>query len=168
MRSVINHQMMFGQTDISAIQFNEKSRDDMPKIFKRLQAIYINIELRKQVFSILEEVLPERKNGKGKADSRTGRPGMDQWAILVMGVVRLVRNADYDHLQDLVNHHDTLRQMLGHNDWTDKTYYELQTIKDNVRLFTPEVLDRISREVVIAGHGLVKKKEHEKVIPLMC
>jgi transposase, IS5 family len=168
MRSVINHQMMFGQTDISAIQFNEKSRDDMPKILRGLQTIYTNIELRKRVFSILEEVRPERKNGTGKADPRTGRPGLDQWAILVMGVVRLVRNADYDHLHDLVNHHDTLRQMLGHNDWTDKTCYELQTIKDNVRLFTPELLDRINREVVIAGHGLVKKKAHKEVIPLMC
>jgi hypothetical protein len=167
MRSVINHQMMFGQSDISAIQF-EKSRDDMPKILRGLQAIYTNIELRKQVFSILEEVLPERKNGKGKADSRTGRPGLNQWAILVMGVVRLVRNADYDHLHNLVNHHDTLRQMLGHNDWTDKTYYKLQTIKDNVRLFTPKILDRISREVVIEGHALVKTKEHGEVIPLKC
>jgi transposase, IS5 family len=167
MRSVINHQMMFGQTDISAIEFNEKSRDDMPKILRGLQGIYTNIELRERVFSILKEVRPERKNGKGKADPRTGRPGMDQWAILVMGVVRLVRNADYDHLHDLVNHHDKLRQMLGHNDWTDKTCYELQTIKDNVRLFTPELLDRINQEVIIAGHALVKKKEHEKVIPLM-
>ncbi len=161
MRSVINHQMMFGQTDISAIQFNEKSRDDMPKIFKRLQAIYINIELRKQVFSILEKGLPEQKNGKGKADSRTGRPGMDLWAILVMGVVRLVRNADYDHLHDLVNHHDTLRQMLGHNDSTDDTSYALQTIKDNVRFFTPELLDRINQEVVMAGYALVKKRTRQ-------
>ena len=168
MRSVINHQMMFGQTDISAIQFHEKSRDDMPKILRGLQAIYTNIELRKQVFSILEEVLPERKKGKGKADSRTGRPGMNQWAILVMGVVRLVRNADYDHLHDMVNHHDMLRKMLGHNDWTDKTCYKLQTIKDNVRLFTPQLLDRISREVVIEGHALVKRKEHGEVIPLRC
>jgi len=87
MRSVINHQMMFGQTDISAIQFNEKSRDDMPKILRALQAIYTNIELRKRVFSILEEVRPERNNGTGKADPRTGRPGLDQWSILVMGVV---------------------------------------------------------------------------------
>ena len=53
----------------------------MPKILRGLQAIYTNIELRKQVLSILEEVLPERKNGTGKADSRTGRPGMDQWEI---------------------------------------------------------------------------------------
>jgi hypothetical protein len=33
----------------------------------------------------------------------------------------------------------------------------LQTIKDNLRLFTPEILDRINQEVVTAGHQLVKK-----------
>ena len=35
--------------------------------------------------------------------------------------------------------------------------YQLQTIKDNLRLFTPEILDRINQEVVAAGHQLVKK-----------
>ena len=158
MRSVINHQMMFGRTDISAIVFDLKSRDDIPKILRGLQEIYTNEELRKRVFAILEAVRPERKKGEGKADPNTGRPGMEQWAILVLGVVRLGIDADYDRLHELVNHHDTLRQMLGHNDWTDKTCYELQTIKDNVRLFTPELLDRINREVVLAGHTLVKKK----------
>jgi hypothetical protein len=158
MRSVINHQMMFGRTDISAIVFDPKSRDDIPKILRGLQGIYTDEELRKRVFAILEEVRPERKKGEGKADLNTGRPGMEQWAILVLGVVRLGINADYDRLHELVNHHDTLRQMLGHNDWTDKTSYELQTIKDNVRLFTPELLDRINQEIVRAGHTLVKKK----------
>jgi len=158
MRSVINHQMMFGRTDISAIVFDQKSRDDIPKILRGLQEIYTNEELRKRVFAILEEVRPERKKGEGKADPNTGRPGMEQWAILVLGVVRLGIDADYDRLHELVNHHDTLRKMLGHNDWTDKTSYELQTIKDNVRLFTPELLDRINQEIVLAGHTLVKKK----------
>ncbi len=86
---------------------------------------------------------------------------MEQWAILVLGVVRLSLNLDYDRLHDLINHHDTLRQMLGHNDWTDKTAYKLQTIKDNVRLFTPELLDRINHEVVLTGHALVKKKSRK-------
>jgi len=166
MRSVINHQMMFGRTDISAIVFDPKSRDDMPKILRGLQGIYSNEDLRKRIFTILEEVRPDRKKGNGKADANTGRPGMEQWAILVLGVVRLDLNLDYDRLHDLVNHHDTLRKMLGHNDWTDKTAYELQTIKDNVRLFTPELLDRINHEVVLAGHALVKKKAQENLIPL--
>jgi transposase, IS5 family len=167
MRSVINHQMMFGRTDISAIVFDPKSRDDIPKILRGLQGIYTNEELRKRVFAILEEVRPDRKKGEGKTDPNTGRPGMEQWAILVLGVVRLGLNADYDRLHELVNHHDTLRQMLGHNDWSDKTSYDLQTIKDNVRLFTPELLDRINQAVVFAGHALVKKKEQANLLPLM-
>jgi len=61
MRTVINSQMMFGQIDISAIVFNPKSRDDIPKLLRGLQEIYTNIELRQRVFSILEEVRPERK-----------------------------------------------------------------------------------------------------------
>jgi IS5 family transposase len=63
MRSVINHQMMFGRTDISAIVFDPKCRDDMPKILRGLQGIYTNEELRKRVFAILEEVRPDRKQG---------------------------------------------------------------------------------------------------------
>jgi len=40
----------------------------------------------------------------------------------------------------------------------DRTYYELQTIKDNVQLLTPEILDKINQVVVKAGHKLLKKK----------
>ena len=38
-----------------------------------------------------------------------------------------------------------------------KSKYKLQTIRDNVALLTPEVLDEINRFVVNAGHNLVKK-----------
>ena len=31
---------------------------------------------------------------------------------------------------------------LGHGDWVDKTQYKLQTLKDNLSLFTPEILDQ--------------------------
>ena len=34
-----------------------------------------------------------------------GRPGMSQWQILVLGVLRLGLNADYDRIQELVCHH---------------------------------------------------------------
>jgi hypothetical protein len=36
MRTVINYQMMFGQIDISAIVFDTKSRDDIPKLLRGL------------------------------------------------------------------------------------------------------------------------------------
>jgi IS5 family transposase len=104
-------------------------------------------------------VLPERQiAGKTvKADPNNGRPGMTQWQILVLGVLRLGLNADYDRIQELANEHKTLRQMLGHSDWADEKYYNLQTLKDNLRLFTLEILDRLNRVIVGAGHKALKK-----------
>jgi len=80
---------------------------------------------------------------------------------LVLGVLRLGLNADYDRIQELANQHATLRQMLGHSEWADDYRYELQTLKDNLRLFTPEILDRINQEVVRAGHQVLKKSPDE-------
>jgi IS5 family transposase len=157
MRQVINPQLQFGEVDIGAIALDPKSRDDIPQLLRGLQHIYTTAELRARVFAILEEIVPAGVNGQ--ADTHTGRPGMEQWKILVLGVLRLGLNADYDRIHELANEHKTIRQMLGHSGWADgeEDRYGLQTIKDNLRLFTPEILDRINQEVVRAGHALVKK-----------
>ena len=87
---------------------------------------------------------------------------MSLWKILVMGVLRLDLNCDYDRLQELVNQHNTVRKMLGHSDFFDKDQYNMQTIKDSVRLLTPELLAEINEAIVKAGHELLgKKKENE-------
>jgi hypothetical protein len=161
MRQVINPQLQFGEQDISAIALDFRSRDDIPRILAGLQYIYVNPQLREEVFAILAEVLPEGADGKGKVSAETGRPGMEQWKILVLGTLRLGLNADYDRILELANEHATLRQMLGHSDWADETRYSLQTLKENLRLFTPEILDRINQVVVRAGHQLVKKSPEE-------
>jgi hypothetical protein len=168
MRNVINPQMLLDGVDIGAIDLSMKSRDDIPQILRGLQHIYTEPVLREQVFAILQEVIPNRVKGEGKADAGSGRPGMEQWRILVLGVLRLGLNADFDRIHELANHHDTLRQMLGHSDWADKTEYKVQTLKDNLRLFTPELLDRINQEVVDAGHVLVKKKGQEDGLGARC
>ena len=157
MRQVIDPQLQFGEQDIGAIELDPKSRDDIPQLLRGLQHIYTTPDLRARVFAILEEVIPVGRHGK--ADAFTGRPGMEQWKILVLGVLRLGLNADYDRLHQLANEHKTIRQMLGHTGWADgeEDRYQLQTIKDNLRLFSPELLERINREVVAAGHQLVKK-----------
>jgi transposase, IS5 family len=129
MRQVIDPQRALGQADIAAIVFNPKSRDDIPQIRRGLQHLYLDPELRQRVFAILEAVRPERAGAKGKASPDTGRPGMAQWTILVLGVLRLGLNADYDRLHELANEHATLRQMLGAGDWQDHVRYALQTIK---------------------------------------
>ena len=48
--------------------------------------------------------------------------------------------------------------MLGHGFIDEGTTYHLQTLKDNVKLLTPKVLNEINKVVVDCGHKLVKKK----------
>lgn len=157
MRIVQNKQMQIGEIDISEIQFDTKSRDDIPQILIGLQFIYVNLEIRQEIFSLLENNISPEKNHKN------GRPGMDLWTILVMGVLRLNLNIDYDRLQEIVNQHKNVREILGHGFFDGNYQYNLQTIKDNIRLLTPELLDKINLVVVKAGHILVKKKVEEKI-----
>lgn len=159
MRNVITPQMQFGQVDISDIVIDVSSRDDIPMILLGLQHIYTHRPLREAVFAILEEVVPVRT--EKETDSVTpvasdkGRPGMDQWKILVLGTLRLALNADYDRVQELANQHRTLRMMLGHGLLDAECEYRLQTLKDNLKLFTPEIMGRITQEVIQAGYQLL-------------
>jgi transposase, IS5 family len=154
MRVVQNIQMEIGEVDLSKVKFDLKSRDDIPKILRGLQHLYLDQELRTKLFELLEEQISPQ------VDKRNGRPGMTLWRIFVCGVVRLDLNIDYDRLHELVNQHNTLREMLGHTTF-DKESYHYQTLKDNVSLFTPELLNQINQLVVNAGHVLVKKKGNE-------
>ncbi|HYN76715.1 MAG TPA: ISNCY family transposase [Lamprocystis sp. (in: g-proteobacteria)] len=157
MRQIIDPQLQFGEQDISAIWLGPKSRDDIPQLLRGLQHIDTTPEARARVFAILAEVIPEGTHGQ--ADTNTGRPGMEQWKILVLGVLRLGLNTDYDRIHELANQHTTIRQMLGHTGWADdaRSCYQLQTIKDNLRLFTPEILARINQDVIAVGQQLVNK-----------
>jgi IS5 family transposase len=166
MRRVIEPQMKLGELAIADIKLDPKSRDDIPQILRGLKHIYTTPELRGAVFAILTEVLPVHQiEGKTvKADPNNGRPGMTQWQILVLGVLRLGLNADYDRILELANEHKTLRKMLGHSDWAAEKLYNLQTLKDNLRLFTPEILDRLNRVIVGAGHQALKKTLEEGIV----
>lgn len=153
MRIVKNPQMQLGEVDISLIEFNPKSRDDIPQVLKGLQYLYVNKAIREEIFTLLEKhILPN-------VNKQNGRPGMELWKIFVMGVLRLNLNWDYDALHDQVNNHKTIRQMLGHGIFDFKMDYQLQTIKDNVSLLTPELMDEINQVIVRSGHQLLKKKK---------
>ena len=154
MRVVQNSQWQFGEVDIAKMVFDPQSRDDIPRILRGLQFVYTHLPLRISVFELLESKIAPQ------VSKTVGRPGMALWPILVCGVIRLDLNCDYDRLHELVNHHDTLRQMLGHGTFDDLRY-PYQTLKDNVGLLTPELLDEINVRVVQAGHVLVKKKDGE-------
>ncbi len=145
MRKVIDSQMKIGEIDIADIEFDLRSRDEIPKLLMGLQSIYRNPEIREQIFEVLMDLVPVG------VDPMNGRSGINLWKILVLGTLRLSCNWDYDKLMDIANNHKTLRLMLGHSS-IDEDRYALQTLKDNVSLFTPEVLDKINQIVVQYGH----------------
>lgn len=152
MRKAIEPQMKLGESGIADIKFDLRSRDEIPKLLMGLQHIYITPDLRDRVFNILEKMIPEG------VDAKNGRRGMELWKILVLGTIRLNCNWDYDKLKEMADNHRTLRQMLGHGLIDDEKTYGLQTLKDNISLFTPDILDEIDQVVVKAGQNLEKKR----------
>jgi hypothetical protein len=152
MRYTKTPQMKLGEIPISDIKIDLKSRDDIPPLLLGLQHIYTTPDLREAVFAILEEkILPD-------TDHQNGRPGMDLWKILVLGVLRVNLNWDYDRLEEMANNHKTIREMLGHGMF-DKDYeYQLQTLKDNVSLLTPELVEKISRSSGWSRSGQKKRR----------
>jgi hypothetical protein len=158
MRQRFEVQYEFGTTPIEKVIIPTQSRDQMPPILKALQHIFITPELNEKIFSILEEKVTSNIN------SRTGRPGMSLWEILVLAVIRLVRDADYDELQYMADTDSLLRGLLGVSKFGEsKRTYALQTIKDNVGLVDAETINKINQIVVAHGHSLVKKDDDEKI-----
>ena len=152
MRKVIDLQMEFWKKDIADIEFDLQSRDEIPKLLMGLQYIYSTMPLRKEVFDILRQIVP-------KKDHEKGRPGMDLWKILVLGTLRLNCNWDYDKIHEIANNHTKVREMLGHRKTDFNSNYALQTIRDNIVLLTPSILDEINQVVVKVGHNLISKKK---------
>jgi len=152
MRKVIENQLKIGQTDIPNIQLDLSCRDEIPQLLRGLQYLYSHRQVRDKVFKILKNITPKQV----AADK--GRPGMDLWKILVLGTIRLNCNWDYDKVHNIANEHKTVREFLGHTIYEFDQRYGLQTIKDNISLLTPQLLDEINQVVVTLGHDVVRKK----------
>lgn len=157
MRKIIDIQMKIGEIAIADIKFDPRSRDEIPKLLRGLQGIYCNRKVRDQLFEALAELIPSH------IDPKNGRKGMNIWKIFVLGTLRLNCNWDYDKLHDIVNNHILLRQMLGHGSMDADYRYKLQTLKDNISLFTQDILDKINQVVVKYGHQVAGKKKDENL-----
>ena len=152
MRQVRNPQMKLGEVRIEDIELDLKSRDDIPALLLGLQHLYADAHFRSRLFALLDEhILPG-------IDRTVGRPGMEMWRILVMGVIKQGLGCDFDRLHELVNEHKTLRRFLGHADVWDDHRYSYQRLVDNVGLLRPELLVEVNHLIVESGHGVAGKK----------
>jgi len=159
MRRRFDVQLALGQIPIERVLIPLKSRDELPPILAGLQWIFQTPEINEQVFAVLE---PKILGGK----KATGRPGLDLWAILVLGVVRLGLDCDYDRLEDLANHHTLVRQILGLPPVPtecEKPFHH-KTLSENVCQVDEEVLEQINAIIAQHGRGVFKKKEVPELI----
>jgi len=58
MRKTIEKQLKIEQVDICNIQIDLRSRDEIPQLLLGLQAIYKDRQVREEVFTILEGIIP--------------------------------------------------------------------------------------------------------------
>lgn len=155
------------QSDLDVVPIEKivlplNSRDELPPILAGLKWIWMHPTLKAEIFALLEAKILAGKKA-------TGRTGMDLWQIVVLGVVRLGLDADYDRLEHLANYDSLLRQMLGVSitPWgADPRVFAHQTLRDNVALLDDAVLHEINARVAAAGRAVFKKKDAAPVEPL--
>ena len=154
MRKRFELQLSLGQTPISEIYINPKSKNALDQLIAALQEIYCNNEYNDKIFSIMEKYLP-------KVDNQNGRPGMNLWTIFVLGQVRMSLGLSYDMLHHLSNNDILLRELLGITEVFGKSSFEFeyQNIYDNVSKLNESMLMKINDVIVEFGHREVFKKK---------
>ena len=149
-------------TPIEKIVLPIRSRDELPPILAGLQWIWSHPTLKAEILPLLEaKVLAGKK--------ATGRIGMDLWQILVLGVVRLGLDADWDRMEHIANYDGLVRQMLGvpAAPWGEEVKnFGHQTLRDNVALLDEELLKAINARVAAAGREVFAKKDGAPVAAL--
>lgn len=141
-------------TPIEKIRLPLKSRDELPPILAGLQWIWMHPTLKAELFALLEAKILAGK-------LVTGRTGMDLWQILVLGVVRLGLDADWDRMEHVANYDSLVRQMLGvpATPWGEAAkVFGHQTLRDNVALLDDELLQQINARIAAAGREVFAKK----------
>ena len=142
-------------TPIEKIVLPIRSRDELPPILAGLQWIWSHPTLKAEIFALLEAKILAGKKA-------TGRTGMDLWQILVLGVVRLGLDADWDRMEHIANYDALVRQMLGvpAAPWGEEVkVFGHQTLRDNVALLDEELLKEINARVAAAGREVFAKKD---------
>jgi len=147
MRKSYSNQLRFDCLPIEQVTLDFECRDEIVPVLASLQYLYSQKALRDQVIRLIAADVNETT----RAD--IGREGLSYWQILVLGVVRLGCNLDYDKLQDLCGNHRSLRGVLNVGDW-DCTSFDWRRIRDTLCLLKPATLEKVNELVVTHGQNL--------------
>jgi transposase, IS5 family len=148
-RKHYDRQRRFDCTPIARLVLNYECRDEMIPILAGLQELYTCHALRhKLVMLVVEDI-----NADTQRD--VGRPGLDDWQIVVLAAVRLGCNYDYDKLQDQAENHRALQTILGVGDWQEATTdFSARRIRDTLCQLEPATIAAINCAIVRHGQEL--------------
>lgn len=147
-RKHYQQQYRFDNSPIANVSLNLECRDEIVPILFGLQHLYSAPNLRRKAVQLIAADL----NENSRRD--VGRPGMDDWHVVVLAAVRLGCNFDYDKLQDQVENHRALRGIMGIGDWQDTDGFSFRRIRDTLCQIKPSTLSKINELVVQAGHTI--------------
>ncbi len=160
MRKTFDPILTLGATSIEEVKIPIAHRDKLSSILKGLHFIFITPGLNEKVFTLLD-------NQVISVNSSIGRPGMDLWYILVLGVVRVGMDYSYHEIFHAANYDYLLRKLLGIDDvfYTDNTRqkFKLRTIHENISKLDSKVLEEINTLLCEYGSKEIRKKEEEKL-----
>lgn len=148
MRKPYDKQRRFDCTPISELTLNFECRDETIPVLAGLKHVYTSQALRQKLVKLVAEDLNE--------DSRrdVGRPGFDDWQVVVLAAVRLGCNYDYDKLQDQCENHRVLQTLLGVGAWDDQVSFGARRIRDTLCQLRPQTLAAIDHAIVSYGQEL--------------
>lgn len=158
MRKTFEPQLQFGSIPIEEVKIPLRSRHEVPAILRSLQKIYCTQSINEKIFTILsDKIIGDKK--------QTGCPGMDLWHILVLGVLRLATNANYDQLEHYANYDRLVRQIMGVDNNFDgyQVKFSRNAIHDNISQLDSEILKQINDIIISFGHNIIKKKRERKI-----
>ncbi len=147
---------MLGSLPISQVMIPTKSRDELPPVLLALQTIFLSQEYHQKMFLIVEPgILRDKK--------QTGREGMSIWEVIVLSVIRLTLNTNYDRLLWIANSDKYVRQLMGiqgdsHGFSSEEKQYSLTALKENIGLLNLEAIEQINALVLEVGYDCLKKK----------
>lgn len=149
MRQHYDRQRRFDCTPIAQLVLNYECRDEMIPVLAGLQHLYTCHALRHQLVTLVAQDINE------DTQRDVGRPGLDDWQIVVLAAVRLGCNYDYDKLQDQSENHHALQTILGVGQWSETAAnFSARRIRDTLCQLKPTTIAAISHAVVRYGQEL--------------
>ena len=150
-----------GALPISEVKIPLKSRDELPPVLLALQTIFTSDQYHSAMFEIIDPVICGGKK-------QTGREGMTIWEVIVLSVIRMSLNTNYDRLHWIANNDRCVGQLMGiesddHGFSGIRKTYSLTALKENISLLKSETIDQINDLVLKVGQDYFKKKTKKQL-----